>query len=659
MALDTRTGTHAWSSPGATQQFFGLGEDVNTLLPLTIVGIVSGCIYAISATGLVVTYTTTGIFNFAHGAVGMVAAFAFWQLSVHWHLGEPLAFLIVLFVIAPLMGAIVERVLMRPIRGATLDVTLTTTLGLLLFGIGLATVVWDPKKPRLLSQFFRGNSVKLFGVVVTAHQITVVVAAVLVAIVLRLFLYRSRPGTALRAVVDNPELTGLTGASPARYGQLGWVIGAVLAALAGMLLAPLITLDIQTLTLLVINGYAAAMVGRMRNIPLTFAGGLGLGLLESYLVGYLPVGTWLSTVKPALPMAFLFLILIVLPEQRIETKTSSLRSPRVARLWESVIAGAALVVIAVIVAPRLSAANLVTASHGVALGLIMLSLVLLVGYGGQVSLCQMTFAGLGAFAMGKVAGGHSWWGILAAIGLSAAVGALVALPALRLRGLYLALATLAFASAMDVAFFSQHDFGTIGRVSLLGTSLHSNTRYLVFLCALFALMSIGLLALRRAPFGRRLTAMADSPAASATLGMNLVATKLIVFAASAGLAGFAGALYAGQQGLVGAADFQLLLSLTLLLLAVVYGVRTTTGMLFAGLTFAIIPVLQSHIPALRDLLYLATGLAAIAIVRNPNGAFGGHSPLQARRDKKAAAAAKTGVAQAAADVSVDSKVEVA
>jgi branched-chain amino acid transport system permease protein len=638
---------------------------MSTLLPLTIVGIVSGCIYAITATGLVVTYTTTGIFNFAHGAVGMIAAFAYWQLSVHWHLREPVAFLIVLLVIAPLMGAIVERVLMRPIRGATLDVTLTTTLGLLLFGIGLATVVWDPKKPRLLYQFFRGNSIKLFGVVVTGHQITVVGAAILVAIVLRLFLYNSRPGTALRATVDNPELTGLTGASPARYGQLGWVIGAMLAALAGMLLAPLITLDIQTLTLLVINGYAAAMVGRLRNIPLTFAGGLALGLLESYLVGYLPVGTWLSTVKPTVPMAFLFLILILLPERRIEAKTTSIRSPRVARLWESVIAGAVLVGIALIVAPRLSPANLVTASHGVALGIIMLSLVLLVGYGGQVSLCQMTFAGLGAFAMGKVASGHSWWGILAAIGLSAAVGALVALPALRLRGLYLALATLAFASAMDTAFFAnQHTFGTsgsliVGRLSVFGLSLKSNTRYLVFLCALFAIVAIGLLALRRAPFGRRLTAMADSPPASSTLGMNLVATKLIVFAVSAGLAGFAGALYGGQQGLVGAADFQLLLSLTLLLLAVVWGVRTTTGMLFAGLLFAIFPVLQSHVPALRDLLYLGTGLAAIGIGRNPNGAFGGNTPLQARRDKKAAAAAKAAVAQASAEVGVESKVEVA
>ena len=391
---------------------------MSTLLPLTIVGIVAGCIYAVTATGLVVTYTTTGIFNFAHGAMGMIAAFAYWQFSVHWGLPEPVAFLIVLLVVAPLLGAIIERLLMRPLRGRSLDVTLTTTLGLLLFLIGLATVVWDPKKPRIVTQFFKGHTVKLFGVIVTAHQITVVVCAILVAAGLRLFLYKTRPGTALRAVVDNPELTGLTGASPARFGQYGWMIGAMLAALAGMLLAPLITLDIQTLTLLVINGYAAAMVGRLRNLPLTFAGGLALGLTESYLVGYLPVGTWLSQVKPTVPMVFLFVALILVPERRIASRLSSGRLPRVAGLTESVIAGAALVLLAVIVAPHLSPSNLVTASHGVALGLIMLSLVLLVGYGGQISLAQLTFAGVGAFAMGKVSNGHSWWGLLAAIGLS-------------------------------------------------------------------------------------------------------------------------------------------------------------------------------------------------------------------------------------------------
>jgi branched-chain amino acid transport system permease protein len=283
------------------------------------------------------------------------------------------------------------------------------------------------------------------------------------------------------------------------------------------------------------------------------------------------------------------------------------------------------------------------------LGIIMLSLVLLVGYAGQVSLCQMTFAGLGAFAMGQVASGASWWGVLAAVGLAAAVGAVIALPAIRLRGLYLALATLAFAQAMDTGFFlNEHTFGisgslNVGRVHIPGIDLNDNETFLVFLAAVFALVAIFLLALRRGSYGRRLRALADSPAASATVGMNLTATKLTVFAISAGLAGLGGALYGQQQGLVGEPDFQLLLSLTLLLLAVVWGIRTMTGMLAAGLLFAFFPVIQSHVPALRDLLYVGTGLAAIGIGRNPNGVFGGNTPLQRRRDKRAAEVAAASI----------------
>ena len=625
---------------------------MSTLLPLTVVGIVSGCIYAVTAAGLVVTYTTTGIFNFAHGAIGMISAFAYWNLAMQWHWPEPLAVFTVLFVLAPLMGAVIERVLMRPLRNASLDITLTVSLGLLLFLIGLATVVWDPKKPRVVYQFYRGHSVKLFGVVVSAHQLVVVAAAVVVAVLLRLLLFRTRSGTALRAVVDNPELTSLAGASPARLGQLGWAIGAILAALAGILLAPLITLDITTLTLLVINGYAAAMVGRLRNLPLTFAGGIALGLAESYLVGYLPVGAWLSQVKPTVPMAFLFLVLVLMPERRILARTMSVRSPRVAGLWESVIAGAVLVVLALVISPHLSAGNVRTASHGVAFALIMLSLVLLTGYGGQVSLCQLTFAGLGAFAMGRVSSGGSWWGILAAMAFTGAVGCIVALPSLRLRGLYLALATLAFGQAMDTAFFQNvHTFGRsgsleVGRVRLPGISLQSDRAYLVFQCVVFALISVLLLLLRRSTLGRRLTALADSPAAAATLGMNITATKLLVFGLSAALAGLGGALYGGQQGLVGANDFKLLLSLTLLLLAVVWGIRTMSGMILAGLAFVLFPIIQDHVPSLRNLIYLGTGLAAIGIGRNPNGAVGGTTPLQIYRDRKAARISTLAIAQA-------------
>lgn len=619
---------------------------MSAFLSFTVVGLVAGCIYALTASGLVVTYTTSGVFNFAHGAIGMIAAFAYWELSVNQHWPTPLAVIVVLFVLAPLMGAIIERVLMRPLHNASVEVTLTVTVGLLLVLLGLAEVIWSPTVTRTLPPFFAGNQVTVFNVVLTYHQLTVIAVAIFVAVGLRLFLHRTRTGVAMRAVVDDRELTAMSGASPARFGQYGWMIGAMLASVAGILLAPLVTLDPTTLTLLVVNGYAAAMVGRLRNLPLTFVGGLALGLAENYAIGYLPIGNVLSQISNILPIIFLFVILLILPQSRLaQGRVSTLRTPRVAGLRESLIGGVVLVLAVWVASGQLSTANLGTLSHGLVLAIVMLSLVLLTGYGGQVSLCQLTFVGIGAFTMAKVAGGGSWLGILAAIAVTAAVGAVIALPALRLRGLYLALSTLAFADAMDSAFFQNNSiFGAggsvaVGRVNLPGISLQGNRAFVVMLAVVFALASIGILALRRSSFGRRLSAMSDSPAASATIGLSITRTKLIVFTLSAGLAGLGGVLYGGQQGQVGANDFTLLSSLVLLLLATIWGIKTTSGMLLAGLTFAIFPVIETHLPqALQSLTYLGTGIGAIGLGRNPNGVISANSPLQKWRDRKAAQA---------------------
>ena len=168
-----------------------------------------------------VTYATTGIFNFAHGALGMIAAFTFWSLSVDLNWPAWLAVLVVLFIEAPLMGLLIERVLMRPLSRAGIDVTLTITLGLLLFLVGLATIIWDPKVARVVPAFFSSDFVGIGGVQLSGEQILVVAVAVLVAIALRLFLHKTRVGTTLRGVVDNRELVALSGASPVRYAQLG------------------------------------------------------------------------------------------------------------------------------------------------------------------------------------------------------------------------------------------------------------------------------------------------------------------------------------------------------------------------------------------------------------------------------------------------------
>jgi branched-chain amino acid transport system permease protein len=604
---------------------------VHFFLEYLVVGIVYGGTYAVTASGLVVTYATSGVFNFAHGAIGMMAAFTYWAL--HVSLGWPTipAVVAVVLVLAPLTGAVIERVLVRGLEGAPVVATVGVTLGLMLAVIGAANHFWNPGTARLVPTFFAPNDfVDVLGVNVSYDQLTVLVVAVLVALGLWLFLHGTRAGISMRAVVDDRALVALTGRSPGRSAQLGWVFGASLAATGGVLWAIQIkTLDIEILTLLVVSAYAAAIFGRLKSLPLTFVGALALGIAVSLSNStYLPQTAFFANLQlfQTTPMILLFVVLMVLPRGRLQTSAGPSR-PRlkVASLRTSLIAGAALIIATLVVSGFLSQGNIDLTAEGMVLGLVLLSLVPLTGYAGQISLGQLSFAGLGAFAMGKVAGGASPLGLVAAVVLAAAVGVVVALPAIRLQGLYLALATLAFASGMDYAFFQNPSvMGSgsafiVGRAPVVGLSFASNRSFLVFIAVVFALAGIGVLALRRGRFGRRLVAMSDSPAACATVGISLTLTKLVVFGLSAGLAGLAGALYGGITGEVTSDDFAMLASLTLVLLAAVWGVRSVTGALLAGLAFVLLPTL---FPSYADVTYLAAGLGAIGLSRNPEGVVG-------------------------------------
>jgi branched-chain amino acid transport system permease protein len=615
---------------------------MTTFLALSVVGLVSGCIYALTATGLVVTHTTAGVFNFAQGAMGMLAAFTFWQLWQAWHLPLWLSLLLVLLVLAPLFGILVERVLFRRTAGAPADQTLAVTLGLLLVLLGAAQALWPPQDPRVLPRYAGDGSLTLGSLVVSASQLAVVATAVAVAIGLRLLFSRTRVGLAMRAVVDDPDLLAMNGLEPVRVQQLAWALSSVLAALAGVLLVPLVQLNILNLTLLVVNGYAAAMVGRLRSLPRTVAGALGLGLASAYSIGYLPsLGLsrfqgLQSSLQQGLPMLLLFAVLVLLRPDRLRgSSPMQQRPPTVPDLRRSVLSAGAFVLAAVVLSRLLSASNLETGARALVLSFVLLSLVLLTGYGGQVSLCTLTFVGLGSYAMGKLGTGGSPLGLVTAVLLSAAVGALVALPTLRLRGLYLALATFAFGQVMDVAFFGQR-FGPSGslhvdRLSLPGIPLESSAAYFLLAATVFAAGAVGLLAARRSRFGRQLSALNDSPAACATLGMSSTRVKLVVFTVSAGAAGLGGALYGGLgAGLVSGFDFTTLQSCVLLLLLRVGGVKTVTGALVAGTVSAVLPVLQQQVPALGGVAYLVTGIAALSVGSVPAGVGGAVSDLGKR-----------------------------
>jgi len=261
---------------------------LQTFFTFLVLGITLAAIYAISATGLVVTYITSGVFNFAHGAVGMFLAFVYWELRVNQGWPTPLALLITLGVVAPLIGVTLDALVMRRLlRGATVATKLVVTLALLLSFQGLALALWDLNL-RTVPGLWGDRTFRVAGVNISWDQATTVFAALAVAFGLRVLFRRTRLGVAMRAVVDNPELCAIKGSSPNRITAASWALGSMLAGLAAILIAPGLNLEVNGLSLLVVQAYAAAVVGRLQNLPATFAGALVLGVSQSMFVGYLP-----------------------------------------------------------------------------------------------------------------------------------------------------------------------------------------------------------------------------------------------------------------------------------------------------------------------------------------------------------------------------------
>ena len=629
-----------------------------TIAGAAIYALTAGSIYAIAASGLVVTYTTSGVFNFAQGAIGMIMAFLYWEVRINHGWPAWIAIVFVVFIAAPLFGAFVDWSLMRRLVDTPLVVQLVVTIGLMFFLMGLAATIWDENSisPPLPEFFADKHGIDLGDVVLTWHRFVTIVVAVLVAVFLRL-LYRSRTGVAMRAVVDNRELAALHGVRPGRVSSLAWALGSSMAAIAGILLAPNVGLRVDVLTLFIVDAFAAAIIGRLRSLPWTFVGGLIIGVTQSFALNFLQWGGRWGTASTAIPAVILFVALLALPEARLEVGrlVPKHRVPKLPDLRRSV-AGMAVLVLGVALLAQfggLDATNLRRLTLAFITAVVMLSLVPLTGWAGQISLAQITFVGVGAFAMAEAAGDARSWlgpgnplGLLVAAAVAVPFGVLMALPALRLQGLYLALASMAFAVMAIPLFFSQPEIlGTNGRALVtprfLGIDFDDPANFLVLAAVAFALLGLFVVWLRRGRFGRRLLALRDSPAASATIGVNLMWTKLLVFALAAAMAGFAGGLLATFRGTVGSTDFAMLLGIPFLLLLVVGGVGTVSGALIGGVSTVLLLIVQDEVSfvvfgvsVLVALTRIGPGLAALGVSRNPEGMvtqFRRASPRRASR----------------------------
>lgn len=602
-----------------------------SLLHLLVFALPLAGIYAMSAAGLVVVYTTSGIFNFAQGAIGMFLAYVYWELSVNQGWPTWIALIVTVLVIAPVIGVALDRAIMRHLQGQSLVVQLVVTIGLMFAFIAVANMIWDQNVGHALPSFFGDRGFHIGDVVVTWHRFITLMVTVALAIGLRALLFTTRLGVAMRAVVDNRGLAALTGARSEVLSSFSWALGCSLAALAGIFLAPESGMATGgPLTLLIITAFAAAVVGRLRSLPLTYLGALLLGLAVVWSQSFLQFGGRWGQLPLALPTVMLFIVLLLLPSAQLQFSRINLvrHSERVTSVRDTALGMAVLFAVMIVVSGFLSPTNMNRFAFGMCTALVALSLVPLIGWAGQVSLAPLAFAGIGAVAYTRLGGmdGHGYAVIIAAL-VVLPVGAILALPALRLQGLYLALATMAFASMVEYVFFTQpFALGTqnrkVERLHLFGLDFSSTRSFLLLVTAVFGLCGIGVVALRHSAIGRRFVALRDSEAASATVGVNILETKVAVFMLSAGMAGFAGAFLAQYSETVSGGQFQMLQGLTIVLALVIGGVGTVAGALFAGM-FGLGTVLIKdnwHLSLWKALEYLAPGLAAIGIIQNPAGA---------------------------------------
>ncbi len=607
-------------------------------LPFLVLGITTGSIYALAAMGLVVTYTTSGVFNFAHGAVAMVSAYAYYTLTVDWGLAPELAVFIVVLGLGPLVGVIVDRGLFRRLQGAGSAAYVVVSIGLLVALQGLVIIMYGPtSKP--VPPIFPQKVVDLGAVNVGYDQIAITTIAAGLGLGLALFFKRTQTGLDMRAVVDDPQLAELTGANASRTTTLAWMLGSSFASLAGVLLAPTLGADALVLILLVVQAFGAAALGRLVSLPIAYAGAIGLGVLGQlsikWVSEYASDQTWLSGLPQSLPFIALFTVLIVSKKGSFKELTKSVQarsssqtlapgSRRFPAIVLTVIVGVGLVIPSIATDSRTT-----TATTAMAMLIMFSSLSLLLGLSRQISLCHAVFVALGATTLGHLqADGVPFLPALLMAGLVVVpIAGLLAIPAIRLSGLFLALATFGFGVLFqNLLYNTSWVFGTSGQVAverptLFGNLLDGTNEFYFFVLAIAVVSVIVVELVRATRLGRLLRATADSNVAVETLGINTTAARTVVFCVSGFFAAIAGGLLSSQVSTVGTSSYSFFQSLIWVAVLVAAGSATLGGAALATTMLVAIPAFFTDADVINYQTMLF-GIGAILLAQAPNGLVG-------------------------------------
>ena len=624
------------------------------LLGFALPGVPYGCTYALVAVCLVLTYQATGVFNFAFGAQAFASAFIFTYLTQYHNWTGWEAFLLTVVVMGPVVGWAFDRLLFRHIPNSNSTAKLVCSLALLVGIPALLPVIFGPQNldaTTTIFPFFNPNVVyfTIAGTPINGIYLATISVTVVVLILLTILLRFTSLGLQIRGAVESRRLVQLDGVNANGVVAVAWIISSFMASLAGVLLAPVFgAFNSDEFVTLTVTAIAAAAWALLRSLPIAAGVAVLIGVATTVLQGYIPPDSfWNAAVVPSLPFFAIAAALLILPGMRnldisrdplatIDPPPPPIAAAERAPSMDRIIRTAWWVLLAAFCVSMLTWIPVTwenVFNNGLTLSIILLSVTLITGMAGQLSLCQATFAGIGAFTAAVFAvhlGVNFLVGGLIGCLVAAIVAVALALLSLRLRGLGLALMTLAAALLFDNTAFN--DIWVTGGVQ--GTSLQSKwlgtsaffdfNGHAMFILAMAVLIVavVIVLQVRKGTVGRNLAAMRGSETATAGLGVNPTWQRIVVFALSGAIAGIGGVLYSLQQQHVSPVDWNTTFSLVLVVLVVTTSVNTVEGAIQAGIGLFVIEQLLTYLPSRfggPSLTIVLFAFGALTYAQHPEG----------------------------------------
>jgi ABC-type branched-subunit amino acid transport system permease subunit len=623
-----------------------------------VIGLSRGLVYGILALGLVLVYKGTKILNLAQPFFGLLGAFVAWWLTAEagfmpfQAMTKPRMILasVVTVALVGLHGFTLERTLFHRLRNAPRLVTLVATLAIGQGTVGLVTILFarNQKQAETLRIIPVGidKIVELGDVNLTGGDLQVMLIVPLVALGLAAYFRFSRFGVAIRAAADNGDSARLLGVSVDRVAAFTWASGAALAALAGILLAAKDgSLAPSTLsTGFLVKALAAALIGGLTSLSGALIGGLVVGIGEAVISGYFQ-----HTIGAADIVFFVAVVAMLafrpqgLFGQRDDAEDTAAFVPAVRDIPRRLHATAypmlfgwagkaTFVFFALAISWVTGSATNDTLTQVMIYAMVGVSLTVLMGYTGQISLGHWALAGVGAFAAANLHGRFSVPFVLTVplvFAIGAVISLVIGLPALRIKGLYLAVVTVTFSYAAELFLFKSDFFGggTTGRamprpqIGPLDLNDPSNRPKFVFTLVLLLISMTLARNVLGSRVGRAFVSLRENEKAAATLGVPLASTRLLAFALSGGIAALAGVAFATRVGTVNAIDFPTETSLLLVLMAIIGGLPTLSGPFLGAFVVFGLPFLLKFDNAW--VIPIGTGVLAIVVITRLQGGLGG------------------------------------